>query len=255
MTDLSAAPERDIEFRSRAYVLAQLIHRRTMELYSTSLALDSISNLDAFTFTVDLPIAFTAPMGLPAFPLRVRIMTIGAGGEGVIAAAAMAYPEIRLFAMLPLDWTRTIFEALHGNPRAQAELEYNREQLEHYFAHIDNIVHELIHVFDHARGLYAVAHRREAPRTREEYINSDVEFNAHFQQILIQTESTLRGMPRVVLEVVALDFHAFYRFVEQQPIAREFIPYLRGKWLKKFKSRIYQTWDHLREQVAAEKKP
>jgi hypothetical protein len=124
----------------------------------------------------------------------------------------------------------------------------------------DTLVHELIHFldFDRGPGLHGKKGSSQHMGTEKQglYYNDPVEFNAYYQQGQNVVQKALRkllsdlrkGKDQMMGEQVGRNYNGFIKWVygSWRP---KWITNLDGKFLRKFKKRLYALYQHIRPQV------
>jgi hypothetical protein len=121
----------------------------------------------------------------------------------------------------------------------------------------DIILHEATHMLDHFRGKEFFVNLAppwigETPGSDEyvrKYINNPVEFNAHFQEGIFSLRETLKDYSTPIEVRTALaNFKNFQEAAMRSRGLNVLLHATRGKWRRKLMSRLYQTWQHWREE-------
>jgi hypothetical protein len=110
------------------------------------------------------------------------------------------------------------------------------------------VVHELIHLFDFIRANMGFM-KRPTWRTREDYVSNPWEYNAHFQHMIVELGQELLQSPGWVQQMAFESFEAFVEFASKTRAGVGFLAHLTPKYRKKALSRLWQTWDHMREEA------
>jgi hypothetical protein len=121
---------------------------------------------------------------------------------------------------------------------------------------VDHIIHEVTHMLDNIRGAGFLGKPRQIPRSREEYLNDPVEFNAHFQQGMFMLRNRIEEMSPGDRAWVMRSFRNFeqeaLRTVPGPPdiisptSMGEFRQRLTPANRRKFDARLWQTYDFWR---------
>lgn len=248
-----AAPERDIDLRSKAVRLAEDLRDKVRGMFSDQVSLNQLAQHGAVRLdTTLLPGAvpgLDAPVDVTAVFLPIDL----SDPRRVGAASGGPPPAFALFLLPPFDYPRLMSAVRNPrNPRHReaqfALIELQRLVDQWFDRNLSAVVHELIHLFDFIRA-DTVGGRYTPPRSRQEYVSDPWEYNAHFQHMLVELGDDLQKAPGWVQNLAYENFEAFVAFAERTRAGRGFLPHLTPKYRKKALSRLWQTWDHFRRRT------
>jgi hypothetical protein len=113
----------------------------------------------------------------------------------------------------------------------------------------DIIVHEIIHMIDYLRGnpLFLKEQRyMKAPAEQRQvlYINNPLEFNALFQQAVVQIQDAIaKGNSRKILS----SFDNFMAVANKVSTIKQMRASILPEWERRLDVRLWQTWQNMRE--------
>lgn len=252
MTDLAADPSRDAAFRDRAKAVASYLIDTIQEALNQPSVMQRLAREGSAEAGIDLTWRETGiqeaeriALGLPE---KIRFgLLLGPYTEPVAAFALNKLSGARyiLLNLLPVDAQRA------------AQLPPGRRALKQFMAnmlheHRTVIVHEIIHMFDNMRSdvkirepVYA---RASGEAYRVLYFNNPEEFNAFFQQIVTEVVYELNALDNRARSAALRSFKGFVRRVDKQPAVQVLRRSYLEKWQRKFDTRLWQTWEYLRQQ-------
>lgn len=246
-----AAPERDHELRSKALILAEDLRDAVSGVLNNKGPLHQLAQVGHVRFETTL-----LPGAVPGLEENVDIVVllepVDEAHPQLVGGATPTPPTLALFILPPVDYPRLVAAVLNPrNPRhreAQRALGVIQQGMDAWFArHTSAVVHELIHLFDFIRAEVGQLQPQKR-RTREEYVSNPWEYNAHFQHMIVELGQELQRAPGWVQRVAFESFEAFVEFAAKTRAGAGFLPHLDMKYRKKALSRLWQTWDHMREQ-------
>lgn len=255
MTGLAADPTRDAAFRKRAKALAAYL----MDVIQGALDNYAVMERIARTGTAEAYIDLTwkeagvdeaerIALGLP--PHLVFRLILAPYTEPVAAFAVHKVTGSRhiILNLLPVDAQM----AAMLPPGRRMLKQYMGQKLHEYRA---VIVHEIIHMFDNMRSQDKIREPVYASASGEDrrilYFNNPEEFNAFFQQIVTEVVDELNEMTDRGRSAALRSFNGFVKRVSKQPAVQVLKNSYLEKWQRRFDTRLWQTWQHLREQQLA----
>jgi hypothetical protein len=261
MSGFSANPDRDTAFRDRGRVVAIALKNLARDMLTHPDAMLQLRGYGYAQARLHLSEDIMQYVGLPAIDVPVRLVAIDEDSN----AAALYIPgrtsggvgRIVLPILPNADWSG-IYRAFHsGNPglvaAANRHLNAFHEQIDSWFEHRQAyIVHEMTHMFDFLR-------RKDDPKITSSaqgyaaYVNSALELNAHFQEMLAEVEEAIPKLPYMIQDAVVGDFNIFWREIRKTRTYRQAWPQLTPKNQRKFVARAAQYWQSIQPQGSPKK--
>lgn len=211
-------------------------------------AISQLVDKDYAEAEIPLSAEFMRGVGLEAGTLKVKVTPFIRGH----AAAFNIQHQTLILPILPdVDWMKLIAGQRHLDARKQASarefVETLQRHIDHWFEKNQSIVvHELTHMFD---GLRIARPVRVAPvQPRDGYFNDPLERNAFFQEMVTQLEERIAALPNYAQTLVVSSFEEFERQAEKTAAFKESWPYLTEPAQRRLKTRLWQTWQHLRNE-------
>ena len=261
MSDLGANPDRDTAFRDRAKVVALALKKLAIGMLTNEDAMLQIRGYGYAQAVLKLPADLMHDIGLPEISVPIRLIT----REDSDMGAAYMPPSFVggvgriLLPILPdADWF-SIYRALHSDdPRmvaaAHRHLEVFQDEIDAWFERRKTyIVHEMTHMFDFLRVGKALPVVSAHKHGRAAYLNSAIEFNAHFQQMIAEFEERAAQLPHALQDAVVSDLNTFWGVVRQTEVYRGAWAYLTPKNQRKFYVRAAQYWQSIQPQGSRKK--
>lgn len=136
---------------------------------------------------------------------------------------------------------------------AMADIRYVQHLLELIIRNADILVHEMTHLLDHHRGDRFLASSRwasrEIPVSRAEYINSPVEFNAHFIGAMTELRAWWNDVSVSTRRRSTASFAAFVKRFANTVQGQALMESRRERWIRKRDVRLWQLYEVLRTRV------
>ena len=241
---LAADPVRDAEYRSAALQVAEILRDRMMNIALSQNAMDSIANHGMVTSRIS--IGFPEKLGIP--PTEFLMNLQGASSRDRSTAYFDARNMIVGLRLLPTD-AQEAAKTRSGRRILQKFLisTFNKDR--------DIIVHEIIHMLDYLRGniTLSTTEARYARVPKEQfrvlYVNSPEEFNALFQQGIVQITDLLNRFPKSSQRNILSSFDKFMEFTKKTSTLVAMRRALLPKFERKLDVRLWQTWNYLRENM------
>jgi len=241
---LAADPVRDAEYRSAALQVAEILRDRMMNIALSQNAMDSIANHGMVTSRIS--IGFPEKLGIPSTEFLMNLQ--GASSRDRSTAYFDARNMIVGLRLLPTD-AQEAAKTRSGRRILQKFLisTFNKDR--------DIIVHEIIHMLDYLRGniTLSTTEARYARVPKEQfrvlYVNSPEEFNALFQQGIVQITDLLNRFPKSSQRNILSSFDKFMEFTKKTSTLVAMRRALLPKFERKLDVRLWQTWNYLRENM------
>jgi hypothetical protein len=249
--NFQAAPERDVDLRSKALWLSQGLRDAVRGLFSREKNLRQLAQYEAVRFDTTL-----LPGAVPGLEAHVDIVvilkTVDVANPRLIGAATPVPPTLALFMLPPFDYARLVAAVFDPRSPQHRQAQFAFVEIQHlvdnwFETNISAVVHELTHLFDFIRSN---TRSLTVPRgrSRAAYVSDPWEYNAHFQHMLVELGRELQKAPGWVQHLAVDSFEAFVEFAAETDAGQGFLPHLTPKYRKKALARLWQTWDHMREQ-------
>ena len=252
--DLAADPHRDAAYRLRAYGLAEKLRQMMLEIATEPDAMRLIA--ETGHAVADMHIGLADREGDPTdlgLPEDIRFTLVLRTHREPVAA----FSSKTQFQEDERSNMAIILNFLPLDARQAATSRHGRRLLQKYLAglfqtHRDVIVHEVIHMFDYLRGnktfeKEAAYSRATGAQYRVLYFNAPEEFNALFQQAVVQIENILRRASPGARNRILKTFEGFSQAAEALPILIEMRRSMLPWWEKKLDVRLWQTWEYFKE--------
>jgi len=241
---LAADPVRDAEYRSAALQVAEILRDRMMNIALSQNAMDSIANHGMVTSRIS--IGFPEKLGIPSTEFLMNLQ--GASSRDRSTAYFDARNMIVGLRLLPTD-AQEAAKTRSGRRILQKFLisTFNKDR--------DIIVHEIIHMLDYLRGniTLSTTEARYARVPKEQfrvlYVNSPEEFNALFQQGIVQITDLLNRFPKSSQRNILSSFDKFMEFTKKTSTLVAMRRALLPKFERKLDVRLWHTWNYLRENM------
>jgi hypothetical protein len=239
---LSADPVRDAEYRAAAIQVAEMLRDRMLHVATSQEMMTAIATHGSVMTRI--PIEFPESLGIR--PTEFLMVLQGQKGASTEAAYFEASNMIVGLRLLPTDAK----EAARTRPGRKM---LQRYLINSFSVNRDIIVHEIIHMLDYLRG--NISFRTVAPaysrasgeQYRILYINNPEEFNALFQQGVVQIIDKLSKFPRSAKAKILGNFDEFMAFANKTSTIMMMRRTILPEWERKLDVRLWQTWQYLRD--------